>query len=218
MRAAAAFRRRACGPEEDRPTVFIVDDRAEDRDCLRAIVDTVELDVATFSSAKDFLAARAAIQPGCLLLDLRLPGMDGLELQGELKRRGDGLPVIFITAYAEVATAVQAMKAGARDFLCKPVCERELLCAIRGAIDADRGRRARQEAARDAVRRLSLLSAREREVLDLVLEGRHSKDIGGRLAISARTVDVHRSNIIHKLGVTCLSDLYRLVRQADAGT
>lgn len=216
MRATAVFRRRACGLDSDSgATVFIVDDRADDRDRLRAMVESINLDTATFSNARDFLAARVPAQPGCLVLDLRMPAMDGLELQAELASRRDDLPIIFVTAYAEVPAAVQAMRAGAVDFIVKPAYEHDLLRVVRTAIALDAERRERHAKAADAARRLAALSTREREVLDLVLQGRHSKDIGGLLSISARTVDVHRSNIIHKLGVSCLPDLYRLVYSTE---
>lgn len=219
MRATAVFRRRTCGSgSEPGAIVYIVDDRAEDRDRLHAIIESIDLDAATFGNARDFLAARVASQPGCLVLDLRMPGMDGLELQTELAARGDDLPIIFVTAYAEVSTAVQAMRAGAADFISKPVCEHELLRGVRRAIELDAARRDQRSKAIEASRRLAALSTREREVLELVMQGRHSKDIGGILSISARTVDVHRSNIIHKLGVTCLPDLYRLVLGSESAT
>ncbi len=219
MRATAVFRRRACGPGSDSgPTVFIVDDRADDRERIRAMVESIDLDTATFSNARDFLSARVPSKPGCLVLDLRMPAMDGLELQSELTSRRDDLPIIFVTAYAEVPAAVQAMRAGAVDFITKPVCEHDLLRVVRSAIALDAQRRDRHAKAIDAARRLAALSTREREVLELVMQGRHSKDIGDLLSISARTVDVHRSNIIHKLGVTCLPDLYRLVYSTDATT
>lgn len=219
MRATSVFRQRACGVGSDSgPTVFIVDDRADDRDKLRAMVESINLDTATFSNARDFLAARVPSQPGCLVLDLRMPFMDGLELQGELLNRGDDLPIIFVTAYAEVPAAVQAMRVGAVDFMAKPVCEHDLLRVVRTAIALDAQRRERHAKASEAARRLAALSGREREVLELVMQGRHSKDIGALLSISARTVDVHRSNIIHKLGVTCLPDLYRMVFSADSAT
>ncbi|MCL4221708.1 MAG: response regulator [Phycisphaerales bacterium] len=219
MRATAVFRRRTCGSGSDSgPTVYIVDDRADDRDRLRAMVESIDLDTATFSNARDFLAARVPAQPGCLVLDLRMPGMDGLELQAELASRGDDLPIIFVTAYAEVPAAVQAMRAGAVDFMSKPVCEHDLLRVVRTAIALDTERRQRRSKAREGARRLATLSAREREVLELVLQGKSSKGIADILSISARTVDVHRSHIIHKMGATCLPDLYRLVYGTEPST
>lgn len=197
-------------------TVFIVDDNADDRDRLRAIAESVGLDVATFGSARDFLGAYLPTQPGCLVLDLRMPGMDGLDLQAELAQRAFSIPIIFVTAYAEVRAAVQAMHAGALDFLSKPVCERELLQLIRVALERDARERAARTERELAAARFRTLSAREREVLEHVLRGHHSKEIAYQLAISPRTVDVHRANINHKLGATCLPDLYRLVVQAGA--
>jgi FixJ family two-component response regulator len=194
-----------------RPTVYIVDDNDTDRDRLRAVVESIGHRAAVFAGARDFLDAYLPTSPGCLLLDLRMPGMDGLDLQNELNRRGDPIPVIFVTAFGETSSAVQAMRAGALDFLEKPCRERELLHRIEEAIELDAARRRRDRAHAELDRRFGTLSPREREVLDHVMCGEHSKQIAGELEISARTVDVHRANIMRKLGAHSIPELFRLL-------
>lgn len=195
----------------DEPTVYIVDDNDADRDWLRSIAESVGLRTATFSSATDFLAGYLPSSPGCLVLDLRMPRMDGLDLQEELIRRGVAIPVVFVTAYGEVASAVRAMRAGAVDFMLKSCCERDLLRRIEQALRLDAERRAEEAEEEQIGRRFDELSPREQEVLRHVVLGEHSKTIADELDISVRTVDVHRANIMRKLKTRSIPELCRMV-------
>ena len=210
--------REPCDEQSSPEIVSIVDDNNEDRDQLREIVESVGHRTALYSNARDFLECHLPTSPGCLLLDLRMPGMDGLELQDELLRRGVRLPIVFVTAFGEVSAAVQAMRAGAVDFLEKPCRERELLNRVEEALRLDSACRLAEAAQAEIQRRFDGLSPREREVLHHVIHGEHSKQIAGELDISVRTVDVHRSNIMHKLKMHSLPQLFRLVMQHDLDT
>ncbi|CAK0763668.1 Transcriptional regulatory protein FixJ [Gammaproteobacteria bacterium] len=193
------------------PTVFVVDDDPAVRDSLRLLLESVGLVAETFSSAHQFLEATDPEQPGCVLLDIRMPGMSGLELQRRLVARGIILPVIIITGHGDVTTAVQAMKTGAVDFLEKPFNDQVLLDRIHDAITRDaQARRARAE--QDEVgRRLGTLSPREVEVLDLIIAGKANKVIALDLGISEKTVEAHRARTMDKMQVRSTADLVRTV-------
>lgn len=194
-----------------RPTVFIVDDDAGVRDSLAMLLDLKGFRTRTFAAAEAFLAEYRPEWPGCLVLDLRMPGMTGLELQAELARRGSTLPVIIITAHGDVATTRSALKGGAVDFIEKPIDDEALVAAIAAALDRDARSRERAQAAAGAAERLARLTGREREVLALVAEGRHNREIAVALGISPRTVEVYKARVMEKLQVRRVPDLVRLV-------
>jgi FixJ family two-component response regulator len=191
-------------------TVFIVDDDDALRDSLAFLMSSVGLAVQPFSTAEAFLAAHEPDQAGCLVTDVRLPGMSGIALQEALESRHTTIPVILISGYAEVPSAVKAMKRGAIDFIEKPFSNDVLLDCIRKAIDIDVERR-RAHAHRTRIRsRLELLSPREREVMHMMVAGTSSKVIAYDLGISDKTVEVHRSHVMKKMGVGSVVELVRL--------
>ncbi|KAA0680779.1 response regulator transcription factor [Roseomonas genomospecies 6] len=192
------------------PTVFIIDDDEAVRDALSALVEVAGLSVRTFGNALEFLHRYKPEQPGCVVVDLRMPFMDGLELQEELSRRGCGLPVIIITAHGEVSTAVTALRAGAVDFLQKPFDDGVFLRRIHEALQRDALQRRDRSAAAFALAKLSLLSPREWEVAELMIEGCANKTIANRLGIGVRTVETHRANILSKLDIRTVPELMRL--------
>jgi FixJ family two-component response regulator len=194
-----------------RPTVFIVDDDAGVRDSLAMLLELKGFRTRTFPGAEAFLAEYRPDWPGCLVLDLRMPGMSGLELQAELARRGAVLPVVIITAHGDVATTRAALKGGAVDFIEKPVDDEALVAAITAALDRDARERERAQAAAGTAERLARLTGREREVLALVAEGRHNREIAVALGISPRTVEVYKARMMEKLQVRRVPDLVRLV-------
>lgn len=191
--------------------VHVIDDDVDVRQSLAFLLSTAGLAVRVHESAVAFLAALPGVQDGCVVTDIRMPDMDGLELQRRLRENGIGLPVIVMTGHADVALAVAAMKAGAVDFIEKPFDDKALLDAIQSALtrhaqDAEsRARRSEIEA------RLDLLSVREREVLDGLVAGKPNKIIAFELGISARTVEVYRANVMTKMRAESLSELVRMV-------
>lgn len=197
-------------PATTEPTVFIIDDDEAVRDSLAALVEVAGLNVRVFGNALSFLHRYTPEQPGCVVADLRMPLMDGLELQEELSRRGCGLPVIIITAHGEVSTAVTALRAGAVDFLEKPFDDGVFLRRVHEALQRDVHQRRDRSTAAAAVARLSLLSVREKEVAGLMIEGCANKAIAIRLGIGVRTVETHRANILGKLGIRTVPELMRL--------
>ena len=199
---------------EPEPTVFIVDDDAAMRDALHTLLNSVGMKTALYASADEFLAAYRPAQPGCLVLDVRMPGMNGLELQERLAEIGLDLPIIIITGHGDIPMAVQAMRAGAVDFLEKPFREQDLLHRLRQAIERDaRSRRERSDKA-GVARRLASLTSREREVLDLVVAGKHNKAIASELAISHKTVEFHRAKIMEKMEADSVAALVGMVLAA----
>lgn len=196
-------------------TVFVVDDDEPVREGLAELMRTIQLNTETFATAHEFLESYDRSQPGCLLLDVRLPGMSGLRLQDELIARGIALPVIFITGHGDLPMAVEAMKKGAYDFLEKPVGDQALLDRINAALAEDqRRRRTRVEV--DAFRgKLALLTSREREVLDLLKTGKSTTAIAETLAISQKTAQVHRTRILEKLQVESVPALLTALHRFD---
>jgi two-component system response regulator FixJ len=194
-----------------KPTVFVVDDDSAVRDALRFLMRSVGLTVETFSSAAEFLDAYRDDRAGCLVLDIRMPGMTGLELQDKLIERRSILPIIFITGHGDVPMAVEAMQAGAMDFIQKPFRDQDLLDRIHQAIDKDaKTRQSLGELA--AIRmRLASLTPREREVMDLVVHGKANKVIAGDLDLSQRTVEIHRARVMEKMEASSLAHLVRMV-------
>jgi RNA polymerase sigma factor (sigma-70 family) len=197
------------------PVVFVVDDDEAARDSLCWLIGSVRLKVAAFASAADFLAAYRVGQPGCLVTDVRMPGLSGLDLQAELKRREIDLPVIVVTGHGDVPMAVRAMKAGAFDFIEKPFNDQALLDLVHKAVERsvaacrDRAQRSGLQA------RLDQLTPRERQVLDMVVAGESNKGIAHRLGISEKTVEVHRAHVMAKMQARSLPELTRLVMRLD---
>ncbi len=198
-----------------RPIVFIVDDDAAVRDGLALLCETAGLEVECHGSAESFLATYRPDRAGCLVLDVRMGGMSGPDLQAALNERGSHLSIIFVTAHGDIPMTVRAMKAGAVDFLTKPVQPAELLQRVQAALDRDIAALAKQAAVADRRQRLLRLTPREREILALAAAGRANKVIAQRLGISHRTVEIHRSRILHKTGAANLLELAELA--ADGG-
>jgi two-component system response regulator FixJ len=198
------------------PVVFVVDDEAAMRDSLRWLIESTGLRVETYGDAKTFLDAIRPEVPGCLVLDVRMPGLSGLDLQAELAHRGIRLPTIVITGHAEVQMAVQAVKAGAIDFIEKPFSDQLLLDRVRQGIEIDRQDRIARSRRAEIVRRLGLLTHREREVLDLVVGGKANKEIAALLGLSPKTVEVHRSHVMEKMEASSVAELVRLTLVAQA--
>ncbi len=192
------------------PTVFVVDDDAQVLESLAWLLKSAGLPARTFNSAEAFLDDCSADARGCLLLDLRMPGMDGLALAEELRRRAINLPVVLISAHADVPLAVRAMKAGVVDVLEKPFNDETLLERVDEALALDAELRSRRDDHAETARRIESLTPRERDVFHLVLRGLMSKQIAAELGIHASTVDVHRSHIMEKLGVSTTAQLVRV--------
>ncbi len=201
---------------DGRPTVFIVDDDLAVRESMGMLMASAGLASCGFPSARDFLAEYEPGVPGCLVLDLRMPGMSGTELQEELDRRGAMLPIIFLTAYADVPTAVGAVRGGAVDFLEKPVDGERLLKRVRDALGIDARSRSRRAEAEGARELLARLTPRESEVLKWVVAGHTNKAIAKVLGISRRTVETHRARIMHKTDAASLPELVRIVGSAGS--
>lgn len=197
-------------------TVHIVDDDEAIRDSLSLLLGGAGFSVATYPSAEAFLTM-AAQGAGCLVIDVRMPGMGGLELQQELVHRGRRIPVIVITGHADVPLAVQAMKAGAVDFVEKPFEEATIVGAIRRAFDLGLETARAEAAGAEIGQRLQSLTAREREVLDALVAGKPNKIIAYDLSISPRTVEIHRARVMDKMQARTLSDLVRMALSAGVG-
>lgn len=196
------------------PTVFVVDDDAALRKSLCWLIESINLKVKTFSSARAFLDSYDPQTPGCLVLDVRMPGMSGLELQAKLSTDGVAIPIIVITGYGDVPMAVRAMRAGAVDFIEKPVSDQVLLDRIQQAIAEDSKRRAARHEQSEFHERLELLTPREREVLRMVVAGLSSREIGEQLDVSFKTIEAHRAKIMKKMEATGVPHLVRMAIQA----
>ncbi len=196
------------------PTVFVVDDDAAIRFAMQALMDSVNLDHEIFASADEFLEKVNDQRPGCLVLDIRMPGLGGLELQEELIRRENTLPIIFITGHGDVPMAVEAMQKGAVDFIQKPFRDQELLDRIREALATDEERRRTQKQHAEVSSRLERLTNREREVFDLVVTGKPNKVIAYELGVSQRTVEIHRARVMEKMQARSLADLVKMHMEA----
>jgi two-component system, LuxR family, response regulator FixJ len=205
-------------PMSDRAPVFVVDDDAAVREGLKALLAAKGYKVETFANAEAFLAVLPPYPAGCLVLDVRMPGMSGLELQGELKRRGITLPIIMMTGHGDIQMAVAALKAGAVDFLEKPFDAEALAAGISEALRHPLGPlvEARFDT-RELALRSDQLTPREREVMDLVAAGLPNKVIAARLRIALRTVEIHRARVMEKMGARHLSELVRMVIRLQGG-
>lgn len=197
------------------PTVFVVDDDAAVRDSVSLLLKTAGLAVEAYDSAEAFLAALDPQRHGCLVLDMRMPGMSGFELQEELARRDVPMPIIFLTAHGDIPMTVRAIKAGAVDFLTKPVDGAALLDRIESALARGRAEREMEAARQQAREQLSQLTEREQEILALAISGCTNKEIARRLGISFRTVETHRSHILFKTGAATLLELAQLAATAS---
>jgi two-component system, LuxR family, response regulator FixJ len=197
-------------PNKTGATVFIVDDDPAMRESLRWLIEPAGFGVETYADGQSFLAAYDPARPGCLVLDMRLPGMSGIDLQDELLVRKVSIPIIIISAYAEFATAVRALRAGALDFIEKPFKGQQLLDRIAQAIEIDAVQRRDAAEREHAETRLATLSPREREVLNLMLEGKANKAIAYELGLSPKTIEVHRAHVLQKLRVDSMIELSRL--------
>ncbi|NIJ35199.1 response regulator transcription factor [Sphingomonas oligoaromativorans] len=193
--------------QSDRPLVLIVDDDAEVRNSIEELMQSVGIDAVGFASTHELMAAPLSERPGCLILDVRMPGYSGLDLQNQLAASGNAKPIIFVTGHGDIPMSVQAMKAGAIDFLTKPFRDQALLDAVSAGIELDRAQRVEAERVRRQAERYATLTTREREVLREVTRGRLNKQIGYDLGISEVTVKLHRSSVMRKMQVTSLGEL-----------
>jgi len=192
------------------PTVFVVDDDEPVRDAISMLLDTVDLPYESYASAQAFLDAYEPARRGCLVLDIRMPGMSGLELQQRLEELRARLPIVFITGHGDVPMAVQAMKRGAVDFIRKPFRDQELLDRVNEALAVEAGQRAEVETLADLRERIGALTPREHEVFERVADGQANKVVAIDLGISERTVEIHRSQVMQKTGARSLADLVRM--------
>ncbi|MEN3377899.1 MAG: hypothetical protein V7604_3254 [Hyphomicrobiales bacterium] len=196
-------------PREGQPLVVIVDDDAAIREALHELMLSAGLQPASFASTRDLLDAGVLDRPGCLILDVRMPGASGLDLQHQLAASGNSKPIIFLTGHGDIPMSVQAMKSGAVDFLTKPVRDQTLLDAVTAAIEQDTAQRARAGVVKRTVERLEALTPREREVLAGVARGRLNKQVAYDLGISEVTVKLHRGNVMRKMQVASIGELIR---------
>jgi FixJ family two-component response regulator len=205
--------RSASNEKPERALIHVVDDDASMRDALAGLFDSVGLQTQTYATAEDFLSADLSDRPGCIVLDVRLPDMNGLEFQGRLAQIGVGIPVVMMTGFGDIPMSVHAMKHGAVDFLPKPFRDQDMLDAVMSAIERDRQRRVVESDASQLKQRFETLSPREQQVMLHVTAGKMNKQVAGDLGISEITVKIHRGAAMHKMGARTYAEL---VRMADA--
>jgi FixJ family two-component response regulator len=198
---------------EQKPVVFVIDDDATVREALSSLLRSVGLQVTTFGSTTGFLQSKLPDAPSCLVLDVRLPGLSGLDFQAELAKADLGIPIIFMTGHGDIPMSVRAMKAGAVEFLTKPFRDQDMLDAVQLGLQQDQARRENSNATAGLKAKYASLTPREQEVLGLVTAGLMNKQIAGQIGVSEITVKVHRGNVMRKMGAKSLAEL---VRMADA--
>ncbi len=198
---------------EATPIVFVVDDDPSVRHAIKRLLGSVGLQVELFGSAQEFLRSKRPDAPSCLVLDVRLPGISGLDFQRELAEANIHIPIIFITGHGDIPMSVRAMKAGAVEFLTKPFRDQDLLDAVQLAIERDRARRQREAEMATLRERFESLTPREREVLPLVVSGLRNKQIAAEIGTSETTAKVHRSQLMRKMGAESLADLVRMAEK-----
>lgn len=199
------------------PIVFVVDDDDAVRNSLRLLLRSSSLEAVTHASANEFLTSYDDTIPGCLILDVRMPDMTGLELQRQLHLKGSSLPIIFITGHGDIPMAVDAMRLGAFDFLQKPFRDEDLLERVRRALEHDRVQRLERRGRDDVAIRIASLTPREKEVMELVTRGLANKVIAADLGLSQRTVEIHRSRVMEKMGADSLAQLVRMTLESQEG-
>jgi FixJ family two-component response regulator len=202
---------------EPSATVYVVDDEPDMLKAVERLLGAAGFSVRTFPSPEQFLAQHDDMAPGCIVLDLALPGLNGLELQQALQAQGSSLPIIFLTGRGDIAASVRAMKLGAADFLTKPVDADELIAAVDAALERNREQRADRAEKHLVASRLAALTAREREVFELIAQGRLNKQIAAECGTVEKTIKFHRANLMRKLGVRTVADLVRLAGRAGTG-
>jgi FixJ family two-component response regulator len=200
---------------ESKPTVFVVDDDQAMRNSLKWLIETVGMSVETYASADEFIEKYSPERPGCLLLDVRMPGMSGLELQEYLAEQKIKIPVIMITGHGDVPMSVRAMKAGAVDFIEKPFNDELLLESIRSALQIDADQRITQAERSHIATRLAQLTPREHEVMEMVTDGKANKEIASALGVSSKTVEAHRARVMEKMEASSLARLVKMVIAAN---
>jgi FixJ family two-component response regulator len=198
--------------------VFVVDDDSSVREAIKSLISLVGLRVETFETAQEFLQSKRPDVPGCVVLDVELPGLSGLDLQRELAAHGVKLPIIFITGHGDIPTSVRAMKAGALEFLTKPFHDQDLLDAIRQALERDRAARRHSKEIAELRELFDALTSREREVMSLVVAGLLNKQIAAELGISEVTVKIHRGRVMNKMGAQSLAELVRMTERLEIPT
>jgi FixJ family two-component response regulator len=203
---------------EEQPVVFVIDDDPSVRDALEDLLRSVGLEVQSFRTTQEFLQSKRPDAPGCLVLDVRLPGPSGLEFQRELASSSIGLPVIFLTGHGDIPMSVRAIKSGAIEFLTKPFHEQQLLDAIQLGIERDRARRRDAGVVAGLQERFDSLTAREREVMTLVVTGRANKQVAADLEVSEMTVKIHRSQVMRKMRAKSLIELVRMADKLGIST
>jgi len=213
----AALRPEMAMTGQESATVVVIDDDPSVRKALDNLFRSVGLEVELFTSPQEFLQAERPDRPGCIVLDVRFPGRSGLDMQREIAAANTPLPIIFITGYGDIPMSVRAMKAGAVEFLTKPFRDQDLLDAVGVALEKDRARRANEVRLSELRSRFQTLTARERQVLSLVIAGRLNKQIAGELGVSEMTVKMHRRQVMRKMQAAGLAQLVRLADQLGLG-
>lgn len=206
---------KAAKRDPNQPIIYVVDDDVSMRESLIDLFQSMQMDAKAYASPDEFLGEADFSRPGCIVLDVRLPGVSGLDFQAHLDKAGSRLPIIFMTGYGDISMSVRAMKAGAVDFLAKPFRDQDLLDAVLSAVERDLSRRRDIERYSEVAARYNTLTVREREVLDAVVQGLMNKQIAFNLGISEITVKLHRGNVMRKMEAKSLADLVRTMEQAN---